>query len=174
VRLEKGLPGHRLSPERSRLDAVLSEDALDGGPSEVEAQILECATKPRVAPRRILARHRQQQRDLVASGGWTALAPAGTTPVVLRGDLLAVPPKDGLRRRERCHLCQKLSAEGLSLLREQPSLAIAEAKTLLPEPGPQHAVLGAQVLDGFALPATDPAGEQQNEELKRTDGCHGR
>ncbi|HTB73199.1 MAG TPA: hypothetical protein VK762_08135, partial [Polyangiaceae bacterium] len=60
VRFEKGLPGHRLSSEGSGLDAVLGEDALDGRPSEVEAQVLECTAKPRVAPRRILARHRQQ------------------------------------------------------------------------------------------------------------------
>ena len=106
---------------------------------------------------------------------WTrARSAAGTTAVVPRSDLLAVPPKDGLRRRERRHLGQKLSAEGLSLLGEQPALSVAEAKTLGPEPGPQHAVLGAQVLDRFALPATDPAGDQQNEEVKRCGGCHGR
>src|ERR1019366_5449828 len=104
VRLEKGLPGHRPSPERSGLDAMLGEDALYGGPSKVEAEVLECAAKPRVAPRRILACHRQQLLDLVASGVCTARTAAGTTPVVLRSDLLAVPPKDGLRRRERCHL----------------------------------------------------------------------
>jgi hypothetical protein len=69
---------------------------------------------------------------------------------------------------------QKLSAEGLSLLGEQPALSVAEAKPLRPEPGPQHAVLGAQVLDRFALPATDPAGDHQNEEVKRSRGCHGR
>jgi hypothetical protein len=68
----------------------------------------------------------------------------------------------------------KLSAERLSPLGEQPSLGIGEAKTLGLEPGAQHAVLGAQVLDRFALPAADPAGDQQNEELKRSDGCHGR
>jgi hypothetical protein len=50
VRLEKSLPGHRLSPERSALDALLGEDALDGGPSEVEARVFECAAKPRVVP----------------------------------------------------------------------------------------------------------------------------
>src|SRR5580700_9762849 len=33
---------------------------------------------------------------------------------------------------------------------------------------------GAQVLDRFVLPATDPAGDQQNEELKRNGGSHGR
>jgi hypothetical protein len=59
VRLEKGLPRHRLSPERSGLDAVLGEDALDSGLSEVEAEVFECAAKPGVASRRILARHRQ-------------------------------------------------------------------------------------------------------------------
>ena len=152
----------------------VSEDALAGRPSEVEAQVLEYTAKPRVAPRWILARHRQQLLDLVTSGGWTAGTAADTTPIVLRSDLLAVPPKDGLRRRERRHLGQKLSAEGLSLLGEQPSLGIGEAKTLGPEPGPQHAVLGAQVLDRFALPATNPAGDQQDEKLKRSGGCHGR
>lgn len=153
---------------------MLGEDALNGGPSEVEAQVLECTAKPRVAPRRILARHRQQLLDLVTSGGWTARTSAGTTPVVLRSDLLAVPPKDGLRRRKRRHLGQQPSAEGLSFLGEQPSLGIGKAKTLGPEPGPQHAVLGAQVRDRFALPPTDPAGDQQNEEVKRCGGCHGR
>jgi hypothetical protein len=69
--------------KRSGPDAVLGEDALDGGPSEVEAQVFECAPKPRVAPRRILARHRQQLPDLVASGGWTTRTAAGTTSVVL-------------------------------------------------------------------------------------------
>jgi hypothetical protein len=34
----------------------------------------------------------------------------------------------------------------------------------------QPAVLGAQVLDGFALWATDPAGDQQYDEVKRSDG----
>ncbi len=174
VRLEKGLPRHRPSPERSGLDAVLGEDALDGRPSEVEAEVLERAAKPRVAPRRILARHRQQLLDLVASGGWAARPGAGTTPVVLPSDLLAVPSEDGLRRRERCHLSQKLSAEGLSVQGEQPSLGIGEAKALGPDPGPEHAVLGAQVLDRFALSATDPAGYQQNKELKRSGGYHGR
>jgi hypothetical protein len=87
--------------------------------------------------------------------------------VVLRSDLLAVPPKDGLRRRERRHVGQKLSAEGLSLLGEQPSLGVDEAKTLGPESGPQHAVLSAQVLDRFALPATDPVGDQQDKKLTR-------
>jgi hypothetical protein len=153
---------------------MLGEDALDGGPAEVEAQVLECAAKPRVPPRRILARHREQLLDLVTSDGWTAQTAAGTTPVVLRNNLLAVPPKDGLRRRERRHLGQKLSAERLSPLGQQPSLGIGEAKTLVPEPGAQHAVLGAQVGDRFALPATDPAGDQQNEEVKRSGGRHGR
>ena len=170
--MAKTFPPRNSAATRSEPPAdVRSDERL---PTEVEAQILECATKPRVAPRRILARHRQQQRDLIASGGWPAPAPAGTTPVVLRRDLLAVPPEDGLWRRERRHLGQKASAEGPALLGEQPSLGIGEAKTLLPEPGPQHAVLGAQVVDRLALPATDPAGDQQNEELKRSDGCHGR
>jgi hypothetical protein len=132
--------------------------------------------KTSVAPRRILARHREQLLDLITPGGWTARTPAATTPVVLRSDLLAVPPKDGLRRRERRATPSRPEAfgEGLSFLGEQPSLGMGEAKTLGPEAGPGHAILGAQVLDRFALSATDPAGDQQNEELKRSGGCRNR
>ena len=65
-----------------------------------------------------------------------------------------------LRRRERRYLGQKLSAEGLTFQGEQTSLGIGEAKTLGPGPGPEHAVLGAQILDCFALPTTDPAGDK--------------
>jgi hypothetical protein len=65
------------------------------------------------------------------------------------------------------HGRRKLPAERPSLLGQQPPLGIGEAQTLGPEPGAQHAVLGAQVLDRFALPATDPAGDQHDEELKR-------
>ena len=93
-----------------------------------------------------------QLLDLVTSAGWTARKAAGTTAVVLRSDLLAVPPKDGLRRRKRRDLGQKLSAKWLCLPGEQSSLGIGEAKTLGPEPNAQDAVLGAQVLDRFTLP----------------------
>jgi hypothetical protein len=137
---------------------VLGEDALDGRPSEVEAHVFECTAKARVAPRRILARYFQQVLQLVTSGGWPAGTSAGTSPVVLRSDLLPVPPKDGLRCRERRHIGQQPAAERLSLLGQQPSLGIDEAKPLRPQPRTQHAVLGAQVRDSFALPATDPAG----------------
>jgi hypothetical protein len=61
--LEESLPGHRLSPEGSRLDAVLLGDALEGRASGVEAEVLERAAKPRVAPGWVLARHRQQTRS---------------------------------------------------------------------------------------------------------------
>ncbi len=163
---------------RSTIQRILTEHGIEPAPLRGRTMPWKTflrahlgATKPRIAPRWILARHRQQLLDLVTSGGWTAETAAGPAPVVLRSDLLTVPPKDGLRRRQRRHLGQMLSAERLSFLGEQPSLGIGEAKTLGPEPGPEHAVLGAQVLDRFALPATDPASDQRNEELK---GHHGR
>jgi hypothetical protein len=90
------------------------------------------------------------------------------------GDPLAVPSKDGLRRRERRDLGEPLSAEWSSLLGEQPSLGMGEPEALVAEPGAKHAVLGAQVLDGLGFLATKPAGDQQNEELKRNGRRHGR
>jgi hypothetical protein len=142
-------------------------------PAPAATHIRERTAKARITPRRILARHRQQLLDLVVSGGWTAGARVRLPSYFAA--TCAVPPKDRLRRRERRHLGQKGSAERLPFLREQPSLGVEEAKTLGPEPGPQHAVLGAQVLDRFVLPATDPVADQQDdEELKGSGGPHAR
>jgi hypothetical protein len=41
------------------------------------------------------------------------------------------------------------------------------------EPGAQHPVLGSQVLDGLALPVTDPGADEQSEELQRGGEPHG-
>jgi hypothetical protein len=62
--------------------------------------------------------------------------------------------------------------ERCSLLSEQPSLGVGEVERFAIQARAQHAVLCAQVLDRLALLASDPAGEKQDEELKRGGG-HG-
>ncbi len=54
------------------------------------------------------------------------------------------------------------------------SLGVREPKTPGTGARTEHAVLGAQVLDRFALSATDPGSKKQNEEVKRSSGWHGR
>ena len=88
-----------------------------------------------------------------------------TTPVALRGDALAVPPQDRLRCGERRFRGQQLPSERLSLLGEMSPLGASEPKTLGAKACAQHAVLGLQELDRLASSATDPAADQQNEEL---------
>jgi hypothetical protein len=92
---------------------------------------------------------------------------SATTPLVLRGNALAVPPEDGLRRRERRHLAEQSSPQRLSRFGEKRSLRVREAKAPATEARTEHAVLGPQELDRLALSATKPAGDQQNKELKR-------
>ena len=150
------------------------EDALDGGAPEVEAQVPERAAKPRVSPRRIFSGHRQKLLHLLTAVRSRARSAPRTTPVVLRGDALAVPPEDGLRRRERRHLGQQTAPERLSRFGEKPALGVREPKTPRTESRPQHAVLDAQKLERFTLSATDPASDEKNEELKRNGGRHGR
>jgi hypothetical protein len=41
MRFEEGLPGHRPSPQGGGLDAVLLENALYGGASEIESEVVE-------------------------------------------------------------------------------------------------------------------------------------
>jgi hypothetical protein len=82
VRLQERLPRQGLAPQGSGLDAVLGEDALDGGASEVDANVLERAAKARVTPGRIGARHREQLRDRVPPRRWAA-RPAPGASVVL-------------------------------------------------------------------------------------------
>ena len=146
---------------------MLLEDSLDCGPPEVEAQVPDRATKPRVPPRRVLASHRQKLLHLLAANRLRARNAPRTTPAVFRGNALAVPPEDSLRRRERRHLGEQTSAQRLSGLGEKPSLGVREPKTPGTEARTEHAVLGPQKLDRLALSATKPAGDQQNKELKR-------
>src|SRR5260221_2017147 len=115
-------------PVGSGLDAVLLEDALNGGAPEVEAEVLERAAKTCVAPRGILPRHRQQLPDPVSGRTWTTGVTPGTTPVVLRRDSLSVPTQDRFRRRERGHLGQQPSPERLTSLGEQPPLGVFESQ----------------------------------------------
>ena len=56
---------------------------------------------------------------------------------------------------------------------EEPSLRVREPKTPGTEAPPEHAVLDPQKLDRMTLSTTEPAGDQQNQELKRRYGRHG-
>jgi len=123
--LQKGLPGQSLPSTGSRLESVLGEDALNGGASEEEAEILERTAKARVAPRRIRARHRYERVGRVSA---LPRAPrsAASGAVVLGGDELSVPAQNRFRGCKRGDFGELLSAERLSLLGEKPSLCVRE------------------------------------------------
>jgi hypothetical protein len=127
-----------------------------------------------VEPRRILASHRQQLPDPVVGRAGTACRGSGTTAVVLGRDLLAVPAQDRLGRRQRCHLRQPLSAQRSALFGEETTLRVREAQSLWAEAAAKHEVLRTQVLDRFALLASQPARDQVNQELKRSQGPQAR
>jgi hypothetical protein len=93
-----------------------------------------------------------------APGGvCSSISKVARRAVVLRGHPLAVPSMDRLRWPERREFGQPLSAERPSLLGEQLSLGIGEPKALGAAVCAQHTVLGAKVLDGLGLVATQPA-----------------
>jgi hypothetical protein len=52
------------------------------------------------------------------------------------------------------------------------ALGVGEAQALGAEVRAQHTILGAKGLDGLGLVATQPARDQQDEELKRGGGRH--
>lgn len=89
-------------------------------------------------------------------------------------DFLAVPAQDDLRRRQGRHLGRPLSAQRLGFLGQKPTLRVGQAQPLRAEMAAKHVVLRPQVLDRFALLASQPACDQKIQELKRSQRPHGR
>src|SRR5262249_6035283 len=97
MRPEERLPGHGFASDRSGLDAMFLESSLDGGPPKVKTEVVQCTAQPRVAPRGIVASHREELLDGLAARPRTARPRAPGRPVVLGSYLLAVPPEDSVR-----------------------------------------------------------------------------
>lgn len=97
-------------PLRRRLDAVLDQDALEGVSPDLVAERCERSLDPRVAPRRILGSHPNNQRRRAVACPRTPRTPLLRVPVS-PDDEATVPPQHRVGRDHRRVLAELLSAE---------------------------------------------------------------
>src|SRR5438552_1139223 len=110
--------------------------------------VLERALKPRVAPRRILRRHLHNElTDLEQN-----TAPSGSLAVrPLARNQLAMPPKQGVGRRDRGNLPQGRTADRVRSPGQPAPMVIREPQAPSAKLTPQDPILFDQVRDGLPL-----------------------
>jgi hypothetical protein len=85
---------------------------------------------------------------------------------------LAVPPEQGVRRRDRRNVPQGCAAETVRSGGQPPAIVIRETQPRSTELTPQQAVLLNEVRDGLALLPIQPAGQCTQHDLQRSDVDH--
>src|SRR5947209_7161663 len=95
------------------------------------------------------------------------LNPAPARAVVLVGDELPIPPQDRVGRQQAGDVAQQASAECLAANRQASSLLVAEPQPPTRNLFAQDPILLFQIVDDGELAPIDPAGEQEEQELKR-------
>jgi hypothetical protein len=127
------------------------QDPCDRRAANPMPHVLERALDPRVAPRRILPRHPQNQSPDLDEDAATMLAGSLVRPFT--DDQLPVPPQQRVRRHTRGDLAQRATPHPDGARREPPPVVIGEAKASPTQLPSQEAVLFDQVRDRVPLPA---------------------
>ncbi len=140
VRLQERLPWRVPGSLGRRVDPVVLQDPLHRVPDDCVAEVGERAADPRVAPRRILARHPHHEVGNLPWRHRPTPTSAGAA-VVLRGDQFPVPAKNGVRRDDACHLRQDPRSEFLASHRESTALGVGQAKRPMTQLLPQNPIL---------------------------------
>jgi hypothetical protein len=76
-----------------------------------------------------------------------------------------MPAQDGFGSHHGGKLIERLTAEDLALDGEPTALAVVEEYSFLSELLPEYPILSEEVLDGVLLPAIDPAGEDEDQQV---------
>jgi len=130
--------------------------------------VMRRALDPCVAPGRILRRHTDHEApDVGQHPGLTR--PSGVCPLL--GDKLTMPPQQRVRRHDRGHSSQRLTAHLEGAYGEPPPVFIGQAHAPPSQLSPEEAVFLDQVGKCFPLSAIQPAGQyhQQHLDGRRVD-----
>ena len=76
-----------------------------------------------------------------------------------------MPAKEGLRSHNGGKLVEHLAAEDLAFDGKPSALVIIKEYSFPSELLPEDAILSQEILDGVLLPAIDPAGQDQEQQL---------
>jgi hypothetical protein len=76
-----------------------------------------------------------------------------------------MPAKDGFGSHDGGESVEHLAAEDLAFDGEPASLAVVEEYSFLSKLLPEYLILSDEVLEGVLLPAIDPAGEDEEQQV---------
>ena len=142
---------------------MISEDALDRSAGDPVPKIAEGSADPGVTPPRIVDCHSHDKlRDL--GGRHRPSRTSASATVVLLGDQLAVPAKDGVGRDDAGHLCQRTPSQLPSSNCESTALHVGQPQSSTAELLAQDTILRAEVVDEIFLAAVEPPSDGQHEE----------
>jgi hypothetical protein len=81
------------------------------------------------------------------------------------GHEFSMPAQDGFGSHDGGKLIEHLAAEDLAFDGKPASLVVVEEYSFLSELLPEYPILSEEVLDGVLLPAIDPAGEDEDQQV---------
>ena len=152
-------PGPRVRPNAER--------AATRGRTEV----CKSSSNPRVAPGWVLHGHFHGELGNCGrrpGSSWPAIGRS----VVLGGNELAVPGQQRIRSDDTGQPLQSSSAKNLCSDRESATLVVGQLKPSPAELLAENSILLTQIVDQVLLPAADPAGNSEDEEVQH-QGIHG-
>jgi hypothetical protein len=133
------------------------------------ANVAQRALDLRIAPRRIVRRHPHDELTNLEQD----TAPSGSSAVrPLPRDQLTVPPKQGVRRRNRGDLPQDRTADSVRSGSQPTAILVRETQPTPTKLTPQKPVLFDQVHDGLPFLAIQPAGQHTEHDLQRNGVDH--
>jgi hypothetical protein len=125
---------------------------------------------PRVTPCRILLRHADDKSpDLEQHPAPSGLSAARPFP----GDQLAMPPQQGVRRRDRGDLPQGRTADSVRTRRQPAAIIIGQAHAPDAQLAAEAPVFFDQVGDDLPFSAGQPVGHDRQQQLKGRSIDHG-
>ena len=125
------------------------------------AKILKSTLHPRVAPRRILARHAHHELPDFDQDTATPGSPRRKRP--LARHQLPMPAQQRVRRDERRHVTQRCSTHAIRAYGKASPVVVRQPQAAPTDLLPQNAILFNEVGERFTLSAIQPAGEGEEQ-----------
>jgi hypothetical protein len=91
-----------------------------------------------------------------------------------RHNQLSVPSQEGVRRDDGCHVAQRFSTEPVRPSGEPAPVIVCQPNASTTDPPPEKAILLDEVRNCRPLPAIEPAGDREQQQVQNRNVDHER
>ena len=143
-----------------------TQNTCDSRATDAMAHVLQRALNPRVAPRRILGRHSNDQSSEVCLQTRSARTRASVGPFAR--DQFTMPAENRVWCDDRRHLLEQTTPQSVPQFAEASPLPIVKTQPPSIEPRLQNAILLSQKRDQICLLTMKPGTYRQDDQLKQS------